>query len=86
MNDMKHIAASGAIVNSALYLALVGAAGIAADAHIVVTLAALAAGVAFMSYNLMYAIPSSKAATWFASVSWGLGVMAGVELLFKYFR
>lgn len=83
MNDFQRFHIQGALINSALYIALVGAAGIYQGDHLIVGLAAATAGVGYLAY--LAALFDVKAASVTGSVlSNVLGMAAGIALLTAY--
>lgn len=78
MDDLSPFAITGALINSALYLASVVAAGLVTGDHQVTVLAILTIGLAYTSYTLHFS--GARIANTVGYLSNGLGVCAGILL------
>jgi hypothetical protein len=86
MTDYQRIYFQGALINSALYLAIVAAAGIVGGHKAVVIFAALSAGLAFLSYCGQLRWPGSVVVPLVSVISNLYGALAGVTLLVEYLK
>ncbi len=83
---MSNIVAAGFLINSALYLAGVIAAGLVCGNRYAVVLAITSAGLAFLCYSAQAASSKRWLAVGLHIASDGAGVVAGLVLLWGYFR
>ena len=84
MNDFQKLYASGALINAALYLALLGIAGLMGGDRAVIVLVLGTAGTAYVSYVVQLLRQGTTLAIGLSVLANVLGLGAGVLLLMSY--